>query len=86
MTGPAAFVPDDDPHWADTLGPMHIMAAPDDDPGTAWHPTANDGLLPDLSDGDVEVHRAEKEERHDQPDGFEVMAAEDSATTPAGEV
>jgi len=64
----------------------------DDDPGTVWHPRADkaearddDGYLCDLDDDQVLEHQA-KPEAADQPDAGVLLAAEDSETTPDGEV
>jgi len=64
-----------------------------EDPGTEWHPRGDkygdawddDGRLVDLDDDQVAVHQA-KPEAAAQPDAGRSLAAEDSETTPDGEV
>lgn len=59
-----------------------------EDPGTHWHPKPEkwDGeLLPDLSAVEVDEHTT-KPEVSQQPDAGRSLAAEDSETTPDGEV
>lgn len=59
----------------------------EEDPGSAWHPKAEkftpEGLLPDLSDVEVEEHLAKPET---YPDTGRVLSAEDSALTPEGQI
>lgn len=63
------------------------------DPGAGWHPRADkaeawdtNGNLVDLTDDQVYAHYR-KLEAADQPDQtFEPLAAEDSTTTPVGQV
>ena len=62
----------------------------DEDPGTDWHPRASkanayheSGLLPDLNPRELVEHMKKPE---DYPDKGKILAAEDSALTPDGEV
>lgn len=59
------------------------------DPGTEWHPEkaeAWDGdCLRNISDEEMEEHLS-KPEREDYPDGYALLAAEDSRYAPKGAV